>query len=62
MPVYNVRPAEMSGAIGVEQLKKLPSFLKQRRESAKLFVELFKNHTDFIIKKILIIVHDLDSL
>jgi CDP-6-deoxy-D-xylo-4-hexulose-3-dehydrase len=40
----------MSGAIGIEQLKKLPSFLKQRRENANLFVELFKNHTDFIIQ------------
>jgi len=51
LPGYNVRPIEMSGAIGIEQLKKLPSFLKQRRENAKLFVELFKNHPDFIIQK-----------
>jgi CDP-4-dehydro-6-deoxyglucose reductase, E1 len=50
LPGYNVRPVEMSGAIGIEQLKKLPSFLKQRRENANLFVELFKNHTDFIIQ------------
>jgi CDP-6-deoxy-D-xylo-4-hexulose-3-dehydrase len=41
----------MSGAIGIEQLKKLPSFLKQRRENAKLFVKLFENHPDFIIQK-----------
>jgi len=41
----------MSGAIGIEQLKKLPYFLKQRRENAKLFVELFKDHPDFIIQK-----------
>lgn len=51
LPGYNVRPVEMSGAIGIEQLKKLPTFLKQRRENAKLFVELFKNHPDFIIQK-----------
>jgi len=51
LPGYNVRPVDMSGAIGIEQLKKLPSFLKQRRENAKLFVELFKNHPDFIIQK-----------
>jgi len=51
LPGYNVRPLEMSGAIGIEQLKKLPSFLKQRRENAKLFVELFKDHPDFIIQK-----------
>ena len=51
LPGYNVRPVEMSGAIGIEQLKKLPYFLKQRRENAKLFVELFKDHPDFIIQK-----------
>ena len=51
LPGYNVRPVEMSGAIGIEQLKKLPSFLKQRRENAKLFVELFKDNPDFIIQK-----------
>ena len=51
LPGYNVRPVEMSGAIGVEQLKKLPSFLKQRRKNAKLFVELFSEHPDFLIQK-----------
>jgi CDP-4-dehydro-6-deoxyglucose reductase, E1 len=51
LPGYNVRPVEMSGAIGIEQLKKLPNFLHQRRENAKLFVELFKDHPDFIIQK-----------
>ena len=55
LPGYNVRPVEMSGAIGVAQLKKLPIFLEQRRENAKLFVELFKDHKDFMIQK------DLDS-
>ena len=55
LPGYNVRPVEMSGAIGIEQLKKLPLFLKQRRENAKIFVELFKDHSDFIIQK------DIDS-
>jgi CDP-6-deoxy-D-xylo-4-hexulose-3-dehydrase len=51
LPGYNVRPVEMSGAIGVEQLKKLPLFLEQRRKNAKLFIELFENHPDFIIQK-----------
>ena len=41
----------MSGAIGIEQLKKLPYFLEQRRENAKLFVDLFKDHPDFLIQK-----------
>jgi len=51
LPGYNVRPLEMSGAIGIEQLKKLPSFIEQRRKNAELFVELFTDHPDFIIQK-----------
>ncbi len=51
LPGYNVRPVEMSGAIGIEQLKKLPSFLEQRRKNAKLFVKLFKDHKDFMLQK-----------
>jgi len=51
LPGYNVRPLEMSGAIGVEQLKKLPSFLENRKKNAKIFVKLFENHSDFIIQK-----------
>lgn len=51
LPGYNVRPLEMSGAIGIEQLKKLPSFIENRRLNAKLFKELFQNHPDFIIQK-----------
>ena len=50
LPGYNVRPVEMSGAIGVEQLKKLPTFLENRRANAKRFVELF-NNSDYIIQK-----------
>jgi CDP-6-deoxy-D-xylo-4-hexulose-3-dehydrase len=51
LPGYNVRPVEMSGAIGIEQLKKLPGFLEQRRKNAKLFIALFRDHKDFIIQK-----------
>lgn len=51
LPGYNVRPVEMSGVIGVEQLKKLPFFLEYRRNNAKLFLSLFENHKDFYIQK-----------
>ncbi|ANU37679.1 DegT/DnrJ/EryC1/StrS family aminotransferase [Vibrio scophthalmi] len=44
LPGYNVRPLEMSGAIGIEQLKKLPSFIDMRRKNAELFQSLFENH------------------
>lgn len=51
LPGYNFRPVEMSGAIGIEQLKKLPDFLEKRRENAVLFNSLFANHNDFYIQK-----------
>jgi len=44
LPGYNVRPLEMSGAIGIEQLKKLPTFLLKRRQNAIVYQELFDNH------------------
>src|SRR5690242_10532348 len=37
LPGYNVRPTEMQSAIGLAQLKKLPKFIKQRRENASRF-------------------------
>ena len=44
LPGYNVRPIEMSGALGREQIKKLPSILEGRRANAKAFVESFNDH------------------
>lgn len=51
LPGYNVRPLEMSGALGIEQLKKLPSFIEKRRENAKVFQSLFGNHPFIEIQK-----------
>lgn len=51
LPGYNVRPTEMSGAIGIEQLKKLPKFIEERRKNAIHFVNKFKNDNRFIIQK-----------
>lgn len=51
LPGYNVRPLEMSGAIGLEQLKKLNNFIRVRRENAKFFQNLFADHKDFIIQQ-----------
>ncbi len=51
LPGYNVRPLEMEGAIGQEQLKKLPMFVSERRKNAVHFQELFKNNKKFIIQK-----------
>lgn len=51
LPGYNVRPVEMSGAIGLEQLKKLPSFIKQRRKNANYFKKLFEDDDRFLIQR-----------
>lgn len=51
LPGYNVRPIEMMGAIGIEQLKKLPEFLKYRRKNAAHFKKIFGNDGRFIIQK-----------
>jgi len=51
LPGYNVRPIEMEGAIGIEQLKKIPQFFKLRNENAKVFQELFGNHPYLRIQK-----------
>lgn len=51
LPGYNVRPLEMSGAIGSEQLLKLDGFINQRRKNAEHFISLFKDDNRFIIQK-----------
>ena len=51
LPGYNVRPIEMSGAIGIEQLKKLPGMTAARRENWALFQSLFKGDNRFIIQR-----------
>lgn len=51
LPGYNVRPGELQGAIGLEQIKKLPDMLVQRRKNAAYFQSIFKNDKRFIIQK-----------
>ena len=50
LPGYNLRPLEFSGSIGIEQLKKLPSFINSRRKNAEYFLEKFKN-SDFQLQR-----------
>lgn len=51
LPGYNARPLELSGAIGIEQLKKLDRMVEIRRNNAKVFTELFKGDDRFIIQR-----------
>ena len=51
LPGYNVRPLEMSGAIGTEQLKKLPDLISGRRKNGILFQNEFSDNSIFLIQK-----------
>lgn len=51
LPGYNVRPIEMSGAIGIEQLKKLPAMTEARRRNWALFKQLFAGDNRFITQR-----------
>lgn len=50
LPGYNLRPLEMSGALGIEQLKKLPSLIQGRRANGTRWVEAMANHPLFRIQ------------
>ncbi|HXJ18092.1 MAG TPA: DegT/DnrJ/EryC1/StrS family aminotransferase, partial [Candidatus Polarisedimenticolia bacterium] len=51
LPGYNLRPTELNAAIGLEQLKKLPGFIRTRRENAEQFKSVLGDHRHFQIQK-----------
>jgi CDP-6-deoxy-D-xylo-4-hexulose-3-dehydrase len=51
LPGYNVRPLEMSGALGKMQLKKLPNIIAGRRKNAHYFKSLMCDHPKFRIQE-----------
>ena len=51
LPGYNLRPIELSGAIGKVQLEKFPKFLEERRNNADFFTRLFKGSKNYIVQK-----------
>lgn len=44
LPGYNLRPLEMSGAIGQEQIAKLPMIVAERRKNAEAFRALMQGY------------------
>lgn len=44
LPGFNLRPLELSGAVGIEQLKKLRGMISARRQNADYFLQLFRDH------------------
>lgn len=51
LPGYNVRPLEMSGALGIEQIKKLPMLVSERRKNAALLQSVMRDHPVVMIQK-----------
>ncbi|MCK9394598.1 MAG: DegT/DnrJ/EryC1/StrS family aminotransferase [Methylobacter sp.] len=51
LPGYNVRPLDMEGALGVEQMKRLPQMIEERRKNGKLLQEALSNHPDILIQR-----------
>lgn len=51
LPGYNVRPLEIEGALGVEQVKRLPNLIEERRKNGKLLQVALAEHPDIIIQQ-----------
>ena len=50
LPGYNVRPLEIEGALGIEQIKRLPRFIEERRKNGRLLQETMLNHSEILIQ------------
>lgn len=50
LPGYNVRPLELEGALGIEQLKRLPILVEERRKNGKLLQTELESHHDLIMQ------------
>src|SRR3989344_3791710 len=46
---YNLKPLEFQSAFGLEQLKKLPSFIESREKNFNALSNFFKRYEDFFI-------------
>jgi CDP-6-deoxy-D-xylo-4-hexulose-3-dehydrase len=51
LPGYNVRPLEMEGALGIEQVKRLPKMIAERRKNGVLLQGAMRDHSDIIIQR-----------
>ena len=51
LPGYNVRPLEIEGALGVEQMKRLPNLVEERRKNGELLQAALSNHPEVLIQK-----------
>lgn len=46
---YNLKITDMQAAVGIEQLKKLPAFIRKRKENFRMLYDGLKQYEDWII-------------
>ncbi len=51
VPGFNLRPLEIEGAVGLEQLKKLDGFIAKRRANADYFRHVMSRDSRFFVQK-----------
>lgn len=51
LPGYNLRPLEMSGALGQEQIAKLPMIVTERRKNAEIFRDIMSAFPQITIQQ-----------
>lgn len=51
LPGFNLRPLEMEGAIGREQLKKMDEIIRMRRKNAVYFMKKMEEFPDILVQK-----------
>ncbi len=51
LPGYNLRPLELSGALGVEQVKKLPMLVSERRKNGAILQAAMEGHPELMIQR-----------
>ena len=51
LPGYNVRPLELSGALGVEQLKRLPGLVAARCDNARALQAAMADHPSLMLQR-----------
>lgn len=51
LPGYNLRPLELSGALGIEQVKRLPVLIAARRANGRALQAAFADHPRLMIQR-----------
>ena len=46
-----MRPLEIEGALGIEQLKRLPMMIEQRRKNGRMLQTMLREHRDILIQE-----------